>query len=480
MPASTATPRTKGNPGTLNFGPRAGLAWSLDSHTVVRGGYGLFWAPSQIAQSFNQGAFGTRGFTASTTYVSSEDGGLTPCETCSLTDPFPRGLEQPQGAAQGLLTGVGGDLDFVDQTARSAYVHQFSIDLKRELPGRVAATIGYLGSRSEHLTLGGTNDVVGRININQLDAQLQSLGQALQQPVPNPFFGISAFGALSSSPTIERGQLVRPYPQFRNVFAHRVAEARSQYNAVTLALDRRHTAGWDGRLNYVYSVRKDNQIGEGNPFALGGNVQGAIDNFDLEREFGHSILDAPHRLNISGTVDLPFGTGRKWLAKGGVLNAIFGGWSLSGVGSYQSGFPIAIFQANTNSNLLGSLQRPNIVAGVDPHLSRHPEDDYDPACACIRWLNPAAWSGAPPFTFGNAPHTDPRVRSPFRRNWDVALEKVHPIGATRLIIRVEVINLFDDPAFAGPQPPYGSPVFGQIASVNGFPRTLQLMARVAW
>ena len=111
-------PTHQGNPSKSNFGPRGGVAWSIDENTVVRGGYGLFWAPSQIAQVFSQAALGTRGFTASTTYIASDDGGLTPCPTCSLTNPFPRGLETPQGAALGLATGVGGDIDFIDQIGR--------------------------------------------------------------------------------------------------------------------------------------------------------------------------------------------------------------------------------------------------------------------------------------------------------------------------------------------------------------------------
>ena len=92
-----------------------------------------------------------------------------------------------------MLTGVGGDIDFVDQSAGPAYVHQYSVDVKRELPGRVAVSVGYLGSRSERLAVGGTIDA--RVNINQLDPQYLALGTALQEPVPNPFFGISAFGA---------------------------------------------------------------------------------------------------------------------------------------------------------------------------------------------------------------------------------------------------------------------------------------------
>jgi hypothetical protein len=181
-------------------------------------------------------------------------------------------------------------------------------------------------------------------------------------------------------------------------------------------------------------------------------------------------------------VELPFGAGRRWLDDSGLVSDIFGGWSVSGVGSYQSGFPVAVFQNNNNSNLFGSGQRPNIVAGIDPRLPGSFEDNYDPTCSCVRWLNPAAWSAAAPFTFGDAPHVDARVRTPLRTNWDVALHKTHAIGATRLTVRVEVINVFDDPAFAGPRVAFGAPgsVFGAIDGVNGFPRTLQLMAKVAW
>jgi hypothetical protein len=208
---------------------------------------------------------------------------------------------------------------------------------------------------------------------------------------------------------------------------------------------------------------------------------GTIESYELERDFGYSLLDAPHRVYISGSVELPFGPGKRWLANGGWLGALAGGWTVSGVGWYQSGFPVGVVQLNNNFNLLGSLQRPNIVPGVNPRLPGNPEDNYDPDCRCIPYLNPDAWSAAPPFKFGDAPHSDPRVRTPFRKNWDIAVHKTHPIGGARLTIRAELINAFDTPSFAGPRPPFGTPVvFGSIAAVNGFPRTLQLQARVEW
>ncbi|MGH9386344.1 MAG: hypothetical protein ACRD2N_18875 [Vicinamibacterales bacterium] len=468
-------PTTQGESSTLNFGPRAGFAWLL-TRTTLRAGYGLFFAPSQIPQALNQAGLGTRGFTASTTYVASEDGGLTPCEGCSLINPFPRGLEHPQGATSGLLTGAGGDIDFVDQSSGSARVYRYSLDVQRELPWRVALTVGYIGSRARGLALGGTNDA--SININQLDPRFLALGSALLQQVPNPFFGIPQFGALATPETIARGQLLRPYPQFGNVRAHRVTAARSQYDAIVVSAERRQGGGWGARVNYVYSVLKDNQSGEGNSFT--NNVQAAIDNFDLEREFGYSLRDTPHRLNISATVELPFGAGRRWLSQDGLVGGVFGGWAISGIGVYQSGFPIAIVQSSNAASAFGFGQRPNVVPGVDPVPTRDPADSYDSSCACIRWLNPAAWSAAAPFTLGNAPHSDPKARTTGRSNWDVALQKTVAWARARLTIRAEVLNVFDSPAFFGPRITFGPQNFGQLFRDGGFPRTLQLMARLAW
>lgn len=356
-------PTQQGQPSHLNFAPRTGIAWSLGARTVVRAGYGLFLAPPQIPQALDQAGLGTRGFTGSTTYVASEDGGLKPCAGCSLMNPFPGGLEQPRGAELGLLTGAGGDIDFIDQSSGSAHVHRYSLDVQRELPGRVALTMGYIGSRSKGLALGGTADA--SVNINQLDPQYLPLGLALLQQVPNPFFGIPQFGAFARPATIARGQLLRPYPQFGNVRAHRVTAARSQYNALMISVERRQHDGWGARANYVYSVLKDNQSGEGNSFT--NNVQAAIDSFDLEREFGYSLRDTPHRLNISATVELPFGAGRRWLSKRGVLGGVLGGGSVAGllVGSVciRADFPLRSFKVVMRPACLASANAPIRLSG---------------------------------------------------------------------------------------------------------------------
>src|SRR5258705_467734 len=161
-------------------------------------------------------AMGRLGYTATTTYLASTDGNRTPAN--SLGNPFPTGLTPPQGNSLGLATGAGGVVDFVDQNSQAGRVQQYSVDYTRELRGGVAASIGYSGSRSDHMPVGGTVDAT--VNINQIESQYLSLGSGLLDLVPNPFFGNPAFGNLANSATITRGQLLRPFPQFANLLAH--------------------------------------------------------------------------------------------------------------------------------------------------------------------------------------------------------------------------------------------------------------------
>ena len=302
-------PTQQGHPLHDEVAPRGGFAWSLNPRTVVRGGWGLFWAPTQYPAT-TEAALGSRGYSASTTFLASNDGGLTPAG--SLSNPFPTGITQPQGNALDLLTGAGGVIDFADQNAKPGYVQQYSFDFQRELPGGNVVNFGYVGSRSERLSMGGTTDAT--VNINQLDPSYFALGSALQQSVPNPFFGIAAFGNLRSSATIARGQLLRPYPQFTDVLAHRVNQARARYNAFVVKWDKRLQHGWGVNANYTHSRLMDNQFGESNFYAS--RLGNAENNYDLGNEYSYSLNDVPHRLNLSATMELPFGQGRRWVSSG--------------------------------------------------------------------------------------------------------------------------------------------------------------------
>ena len=446
--------------------PRGGFAWSLSNRDVIRGGYGFFWAPMQFS-GVGETAMGRMGYTATTTYLASTDGNRTPAN--SLSDPFPSGILTPQGSSKGLATGAGGVIDFVDQSSQPGRVHQYSVDYTRELPGSTAVSIGYSGSRSEHMPVGGTVDTT--VNINQIDPSSQSLGSALLDLVPNPFFGNAAFGNLASSATIARGQLLRPFPQFTDVLAHRVTEARARYNAMTLRFDRRIRNNWGVNANYTFSRLMDNQFGESNTYSARNTI--ALDNYDLDREWGYSLLDVPHRVNVNGTFIVPAGAGHKRLTSG-MGNAVLGGWSVTMAARFQNGFPVSVWQSNNNSGLLGSSQRPNVVPGVEMATSGSLEDRLN------NWINPDAFSASPAYTFGNAPRTLPDLRTPGQRNVDLSVQKSQRVAGTNISVRADVLNLFDNPLFTTLQSQLGTPTFGQLTAVGGYARSVQFQVRVGW
>jgi hypothetical protein len=471
-------PTHQSDPSKTKFSPRVGFAWSLNPKTVVRGGYGLFWAPYQYAFP-DETNLGARGFTQLTDYVASTNGGLTPCAGCSIVNPFPNGISQPSGSAGGILTGAGGTVNFNDQFRKSAYVHQYSVDFQREIPGGLVAGIAYIGSHTEHIGVGGNDS--GVVNINQLDPKYQSLGTALLDQLPNPFFGDPRFGSFADQQTISRGQLLRPYPQFGDLLAHQVSAGHATYHSAVLRLERLIRNGWGGRINYTYSTNKSNIFGEHNQFSNNSNsLSRPINTYDLEAEYAYSVTDAPHHLNFALTGELPFGKGKGHLSEPGLARTLLGGWSITAVGSFQSGFPVVVVQDNNNSGVFGRIQRPNLTS-TSPATSGGTESHYDPACSCINnWFNPAAWSQAPAFTFGNAPRTDTRMRTPFKTQTDVAIQKMEPVGGGTLMVRAEVINLFNNTQFNGPNTRFGSSGFGQIGSTRGFPRLLQITMRFAF
>jgi hypothetical protein len=458
-------PTTQGK--ALNgWAPRGGFAWSLSDKNVIRGGYGFYWAPMQFS-GVGETAMGRLGYTATTTYLSSTDGNRTPSN--SLNNPFPAGITSPQGNSLGLATGAGGVIDFVDQSSRPGRVQQYSVDYTRELRGGIAASIGYSGSRSDHMPVGGTVDAT--VNINQIDPSYLSLGSALLDLLPNPFFGNLAFGNLANSATITRGQLLRPFPQFTDVLAHRVTDARTRYNAMTLRVDKRIRNNWGVNANYTFGRLMDNQFGESNTYSQ--RNQNALDNKHLEGEYGHSLLDVPHRFNINGTFVVPLGEGHTWLT-GGASNALLGGWSITMAARFQNGFPVSVWQSANNSGLLGSSQRPNVVPGVDLATSGSLDDRL------TNWINAAAFTAAPAYTFGNAPRTFSDLRTPGQRNVDLSVQKTQRVAGKSISVRADVLNLFDNPLFTTLQSQFGTPTFGQLTAVGGYARSVQFQFRLGW
>jgi hypothetical protein len=493
---------TQGNPPTAKFSPRVGIVYSMDTKTVIRAGYGMYWAPWNYpvpSATSNNGNYGQIGFTNNT---SAPQTAGTPAVT--LANPFPNGLVPPYGntnGPNGLLGGVGTSIAFVDQNRTAPRVQQYSADFQRELIADMAITFSYVGARGDHLPLGGTVDSV--ININQLDPKYLAVPAAvLSQSVPNPFFGNPNAGPFANSPTIARSQLLRPYPQFSTINMLQVSEGVNRYNAAVVELTKRVTHGWGGRFSYTYSVLKDNQFGESNFFST--RNANPMNNFNYDAtlpactsgdriarysqmcfdpmvDYAYGLLDVPHRFIVAPIVNLPFGKDHK-IGKSGIGNLLAGGWTAAAVFTFQSGFPFGMTQSNSNSNLQGNSLRPNLT-GTSFETSGDLSDrigTVDHASAA--WLNSAAISAAPAGTWGNAPRTITEVRTPRIINTDLSVQKAISLsGGKTASIKIEVVNLFNRPQFAGfASTTQAASNFGQITSQAGFMRLTQFMFRYSW
>jgi hypothetical protein len=464
----------QGNPPAVKVSPRIGANWAIAPSTVVRGGYGLFFAPWQYTQQNH----GTIGFTQQTILNQSAAESAVPLT--SLDNPFPGGLVPPSGSALGVMTGVGGNITYITQQKGAPRIHQYSIDVQRELPGQMAATIGYTGATGRDVGFGGFTDTALEQNqINPASLALNANGQwdaaALRRSVPNPFFGVPGAGSLGASPTVLAGQLLRPFPQFQNVSqVQTTAGGKYQYNAMTVKLEKRTTRVWGGQFNYTWSRRMDNQWGQTNTFGASSGF--AQNYYDLAPEYGLSIIDTPHRIVLAPIVRIP-GPPRS-----SALGWALGGWSASAVTELRSGPPVSAYVTNPSPSNLGlfgpAVQRPNLTgasictAGDDP--SRIASADH----ASSTWLNPAAFSNPGVGAFGDAPRTNGDCRYPFYRNVDAVLNKDFSFGSRTAQIRFEILNLTNSPHFAGTtSTDITNPAFGQIVTTRGFARIWQLSYR---
>ncbi len=476
---------TQGNPPKVKWSPRVGVVYSLDTKTVIRGGYGLYWAPYNYpAPSTTANNYGQVGF-ANNTIVPQSAAGTVP--TVSLTNPFPNGVVPPLGNQLGTLTGAGINISYVDQNSTAPRVQQYSVDFQRELSANQSFTVSYVGSRGAHLSLGGSNDI--GVNINQLDPKYMALGAALNASLPNPFLGNTNAGPFASAATLTRAQLLRPFPQFGNILARHVLEGKSSYNAAVVEWTKRASHGIGGRVSYTYSILKDNQIGEGNFYSAGGfaplnnyNYIPGSAYYNPDADWATGLLDVPHRVIIAPMVELPFGKGKKWGGNNNAADWIVGGWVLTAAINLQAGFPLSVQQSD-NTGTFSGVQRPTIVSGAELATPGSFEDRLEtadhPAAA---WLNAAAFTTTPNFTYGNAPRTITDLRSPNQYNVDGVFAKSLRFGTKTAQIKVEMLNLLNRPAVRAlnGRNTIGNANFGRIGQQAGFMRITQLMFRFSF
>jgi hypothetical protein len=508
--------------------PRLGFAYALDSKTVVRGGFGIFFIPNYV--SFNANPYVDPVSSSTSNFFSSNDHGDTPAATlntntctwagnnnlsCLGAGPF----NQAPGLGANNLTPVPGrnpqpnvSQYILTQNNFSAtgytvqkygYLEQYNLDIQRQLPGGFFADVAYAGSHGVHLEQSNTNvNQIPDSFISQAASQFAA-GQpvAIAQPITGTTpctasqsavanncypFSQALPGSLGPGVLLP-GQLDRPYAQYAGLNLNALGCCSSSYNALQATVTRRFQSG--GTLLVAYTNSKLMSNTDTLTSWLEGGTTGGVgavqDWNNLSGERSLSSQDISQRLVVSYVLDLPFGHGKKFLSGlSGFSNAVVSGWGVDGITTLQKGFPVKVSwgggDALTQAGLgIGTL-RPDYVPGCDKNrggssLSRVNEW-FNTACFTAPSGNNGSISTPNnPWTFGNEPRVDATLRQQGVVNFDFAVFKRTTImERLNVEFRAEFFDLFNHPQFGPPNSIATSPTFGVVTNtVNSTFRIVQ-------
>jgi hypothetical protein len=408
---------------TNNFAPRLGFTYQIGGRTVLRGGYGIFFAN-------NEGAGGSQWIQQNPPFV----------RTVTLaTDNITPGIILGNGVPDGTL-----DVKNLSNISLSSYERhpdlgysqQWNLNIQRELAKDWLIEVGYYGSKSVHLLRrwDGNYALPGPGNVNARRRWRSVL--------------------LPGSST--------PITPVSTVNIHRF-DGSAEFNSLQAKVERRFARGFTLLASYNWSKTMSDMCQPANGTGCGGsNIQNPI---NQRAEWAVDDGHIGHRFVASYIWTLPFGGAQRWGKNwNGLVDAALGGWNLSGILTLTSGIPVNLAVAGNPSNSTGS-DRPNVIG--DPRAGDRTID---------RWFNTAAFAPNAQFTYGSAGRN--LLTAPPYRNFDfAALKNFRVTERVTAQFRFEAFNFTNTPFFSPPNATVGSRDFGRISSA-GRPRNLQLGMKI--
>jgi outer membrane receptor protein involved in Fe transport len=419
-PGDSGVPRGTYDTDKNNFSPRLGIAWDPTGtgRSSLRSAWGIFYDALAGQGDFFQNGVLAPPFTP-LLEVNAPPAALT------LRDP----LSVISGGAAGFppgLTFIGWGTDFT-----TPYAHHINVTWQQQVGDRLAAEIGYVGSRGFNLPI-----------FIEVNPGLYTAGQTTA--------GARLFPAFA---------LVRPT----------FSVAKSWYDSLQASLRMRQTHGITLLASYTLGHARDHVSG----LNIGPEQRPVLpvtigDDASIERalsfEEGDALFDARHRFVVSFSAELPTPKGM-----GAVIEHLAGGWQLNGIVQAQTGFPTTVFDPSLSIRYL--TNRPDQVC--DPNDGApHTVDEWFPtSCFVRRVLADTAEPGSTPRD---------SVRGPGFARTDLSLFKnVSLPGTHRLQFRAEAFNLFNQTRFGQPGNQIGTANFGRITSADDG-RIIQLAVKYSF
>jgi len=484
-------------PDYTDWSPRIGFAYSLNSKTVVRGGYGFYYAPL-LYNEFGRG--GQAGF--------SVQGGANinfGNDAFIRLSSYPV-LPSPDPNSQFITSPTPTDVEGFDRFFKNGRTAQYSLNVERELPKQFVLSLGYIGSKGTRLRSG-----FSPVNALPLDAlklgapflQMQLADVTAAQRSYAQSVGVSLPATLAAVFPGFNGtvaQSLKPFPQYGRITEHMESQGQSLYNALKIDLNRRFSQGIQAGVSYTFAKLLTDAAED-----LFGNspITGVVQNpYDRASLWTPSPNIVPNSLVINFLAELPFGKGKRYLNRDGAADRIIGGWQVSGVVRYRNGPLLVPFIAGGARDFLDLV---GFNGNLRPNITGQPFYTDIPAGGLrYQYLNRAAFSAPPAYQnfavadigsaaynayyanplrfFGNAAPTYSDLRAqPFYTEDFNILKKTRITETTTFEIRVDFINAFNRGRFvlADTNLDPFNPSFGISARAGDFyqPRHIQLGGR---
>jgi len=399
-----------------NWGPRLGLAWSVNDKTVVHAGFSVSYSHSggvggrvDAGTGASQLGFGaniilptavTSGSTSGPSYWLNSSTAFTAAGEANTNFGGP-GYTIPAAltpSASSLTLDIGNYLNssgtYVAPSSAPGYVDPylsgrapefefFTFGLQRAINNNVTLTVNYAGSESHFIAgatqsgfwsgypnmnhvaaLSGVYATDGKTHIMAAPATAANIAIA---EAADPSISVDSWyanaGAKSTTPTI--GRWLRPYPQYSSPpSAIWDNIANLNYHSLQITLAQRDWKGVSYTLNYTYSKN----IGDDDttrsswavPASMSSNGKAMPGNNRADRDLTET--NTPQNLKIYGYGNLPFGKGHIG-GSNPFVNAIASNWTMSGVFSYLSGVPLLITGSTCVQYSVGTCM-PDVVPGA--------------------------------------------------------------------------------------------------------------------
>ena len=381
-----------------NFGPRIGVAYSINDKTVIQAGYNIAY--------LNGGAYEYGTSKVATTYGNLLQGSFTASSIGNTQAAYgnwdTRPLPAPANQQVGPTLGLGQRIEAFDpkSAGRMPYLQQWNVNVQRQLPWNTFLQVAYIGNHGLHLP--------GQLNPPSQGnpAVLLPYGALLKANINDP--AAIAAGIRSPYPTFSTdlgpnatvARALSPFPQYNEVFNNFDTTGADTYNGLQTSLEKRFSNGLSFLTSYTLSRTLTNAD---TAFATFAGFP--VNKYNKYPEYVVSNNDVTHNAKVSGTYELPIGPGKSFVNNKGITGQILGGIQVGFILQYITGTPIG--PGENNNNPLGCANcgnRPDRNPAVKLSGTNYTGlGTFADGRSTRQIYNPAAFvSNSSGFTLGNA------------------------------------------------------------------------------